>query len=127
MGRCVHANRETCTQVWMMKSMMCYMQMRSWIILGQMTISDGNVSDMQIKLFVETTRLHESLKPLLPEDEMFKQTEWFQNQMHNVKGVIHKMEKWVHANREKCIQVVNDEIDDVTNNANEVVDNSGSN
>ncbi|XP_034063576.1 uncharacterized protein LOC117540820 [Gymnodraco acuticeps] len=97
----------------------------------QMMISDGNVSDMQIKhemlwkLSGETTRLHESLKPLLPEDEMFKQTEWFPNQMHNVKGVIHKMEKWVHANREKCIQVVDDENDVL--HANEELDNIGPN
>lgn len=102
--------------------------------IEQMMISNESVSDVQIKhevmwkMYGETVKLQESLKLLVPEDEMSNQNGWFKNQMHKVNGVISKMEKWMLASKE---QDKTDEHDDetsvdVSNDANEVLEN-GSN
>ena len=73
------------------------------------------------KLCEDIVEVHSSLMPLLPQDERSKQTEWFQNHMHKIQGV---MEKRVLANRETCTLIddkeehygeINDASNDVTN------------
>ena len=57
----------------------------------QLMLSKGNVSEVQtkyemcLKLCVEIEQFHESLKQKLPEDEMSKQNEWVETQMHSNK------------------------------------------
>lgn len=48
---------------------------------------------------MEITELYESLKPLIPEDEMLKQSEWFETRMHSIKD---KIKQWLLDAREQC-------------------------
>lgn len=67
----------------------------------QLMLSKENVSDVQIiydtflKLSVETTELHESLKPLLPKEEMSKQNQWFEFEMNSNTEIIKRIKEWL--------------------------------
>lgn len=61
--------------------------------------SKENVSEVQtmhevfLKLCVETKELHQSLKSLLPEDEMLKQDEWYETRMQYNNEIMQKVEE----------------------------------
>ncbi|KAL7395532.1 hypothetical protein ABVT39_018826 [Epinephelus coioides] len=50
---------------------------------------------------VETTELHESLKPLISEEEMTKQNAWFEPRMHSNREMMHTMKKWLQTTKEQ--------------------------
>lgn len=85
----------------------------------QWMLSKPNVSEVQmtydtfLKLSVETTELHESLKPLLPSEEMSKQNKWFEIEMNSNTEMIKRIEGWLLDFKEQCKGDENDGGDDV--------------
>lgn len=73
----------------------------------ELMLSNKNVSEVQstsemfVRLMTETMELHESLKPLMPKEEMMKQNAWFETQMRSNREMMHTMNKWLQTTKEQ--------------------------
>jgi len=101
----------------------------------QLMLSKEKVSEVQIiydtfpKMVVETTKLHESLKSLLPKEEMSKQNKWFETQMNSNTEIIRRIKEWLPDNKEQCNDDDNgdDDGDNIAQHMTVITDDIGPN
>ena len=63
-----------------------------------------------MKTMIELNELHESLKPLIPEDEVIKQNEWFETRMHSNREIMNTMERWLQTTKEQFTHPIDDDV-----------------
>lgn len=76
---------------------------------------------------METTELHESLKPLLPKEEMSKQNKWFEIEMNSNTEIIKIIKEWLLDIKEQCKGVDDDEVDSAVPHMTVITDEIGPN